>query len=70
MIRICSLLRDAAFELMKAMEQLQDHKAVAAEHAQRAKALENRGKRFTVKRCDMFIETDDVHTLVKYSQIA
>jgi predicted phosphate transport protein (TIGR00153 family) len=65
MIRICSLLRDAAFELMKAMEQLQDHKAVAAEHAQRAKALENRVE--TVYRealADMFIETDDVHTLV------
>lgn len=65
MIRICSLLRDAAFELMKAMEHLQDHPAVAAEHAQRAKALENRVE--TVYRealADMFIETDDVHTLV------
>ncbi|HOV07437.1 MAG TPA: hypothetical protein PLV27_09290, partial [Anaerolineaceae bacterium] len=43
----------------------QDHPAVAAEHAQRAKALENRVE--TVYRealADMFIETDDVHTLV------
>ncbi len=65
MIRMCSLLRDAAFELMKAMEILQDHPAVAAEHAQRAKALENRVE--TVYRealADMFVETDDVQTLV------
>jgi len=65
MVRICSLLRDATFELMKAMEVLQDHPAVAAEHAQRAKALENRVE--TVYRealADMFVETDDVQTLV------
>ena len=65
MVRICSLLRDATFELMKAMEILQDHPAVAAEHAQRAKALENRVE--TVYRealADMFVETDDVQTLV------
>lgn len=65
MVRICSLLRDAAFELMKAMEILQDHPAVAAEHAQRAKALENRVE--TVYRealAAMFVETDDVQALV------
>ena len=65
MVRICSLLRDATFELMKAMEILQDHPAVAAEHAQRAKALENRVE--TVYRealADMFVETDDVQTLI------
>jgi predicted phosphate transport protein (TIGR00153 family) len=40
--RIASLLRDAAFELLQAVDRLQDHPGVANEHAQRAKALENR----------------------------
>ncbi len=66
MVRICSLLRDATFEIMKAMEQLQDHPAVAAEHAQRAKALENRVEHvYREALADMFVETDDVQTLVK-----
>lgn len=42
MLRMGTLLRDAAFELLQAVERLQDHPGVAAEHAQRAKALENR----------------------------
>jgi len=70
MVRICSLLRDAAFELMKAMEQLQDHPAVASEHAQRAKALENRVE--TVYRealADMFQEADDVKGLVRIMKL-
>lgn len=40
--RMASLLRDAAVELHLAMERLQDHPSVANDHAQRAKALENR----------------------------
>ncbi len=65
MVRICSLLRDATFEIMKAMEQLQDHPAVAAEHAQRAKALENRVEHvYREALAAMFVETDDVQTLV------
>ncbi len=70
MVRICSLLRDAAYELMKAMEQLQDHPAVASEHAQRAKALENRVE--TVYRealADMFQEADDVKGLVRIMKL-
>lgn len=42
MQRIASLLRDAAYELLMAVERLDGHTGVAAEHAQRAKALENR----------------------------
>ncbi len=42
MVRIASLLREAAFEIHLAMQRLKDHPRVAAEHAQRAKALENR----------------------------
>lgn len=70
MVRICSLLRDAAFELMTAIERLEDHPGVASEHAQRAKALENRVE--TVYRealADMFQETDDVKKLVKIMKL-
>ncbi len=40
--RMVSLLRDAAEEVHLAMQRLKDHPGVAADHAQRAKALENR----------------------------
>ena len=42
MQRMVSLLRDAGQEVHLAMLRIKDHPAVAAEHAQRAKALENR----------------------------
>lgn len=42
LLRMGTLLRDSAFELYQAVERLSDHPSVAAEHAQRAKALENR----------------------------
>lgn len=42
MIRIASLLRDAAFELLQAVDRLEKNPNVASEHAQRAKALENK----------------------------
>ena len=40
--RMVSLLRDAAEEVHLAMLRLKDHPGVATDHAQRAKALENR----------------------------
>jgi len=40
--RMTSLLRDAAEEVHLAMQRLKDHPSVATDHAQRAKALENR----------------------------
>jgi len=40
--RMVSLLRDAAYELHAACLRLKEHPSVAAEHAVRAKALENR----------------------------
>ena len=40
--RMVSLLRDAADEVHLAMLRLKDHPGVATDHAQRAKALENR----------------------------
>ena len=42
MQRMVSLLRDAANEVHLAMLRIKDHPGVATEHAQRAKALENR----------------------------
>ncbi len=43
--RMVSLLRDAAHEVHLAMLRLKDHPGVASNHAQRAKALENRVER-------------------------
>ena len=40
--QMVSLLRDAAVEVSMAMKQLKAHPRVATDHAQRAKALENR----------------------------
>lgn len=40
--RIVSLLADAAQEIYRAVQNLQDHPNVASDHAVRAKALENR----------------------------
>ncbi len=42
MRRMASLLRDAAFELHLGVQRLKGHPSVASDHAQRAKALENR----------------------------
>lgn len=42
LVRMASLLRDAAEEIRLAMHRLEDHPTVANDHAVRAKALENR----------------------------
>ncbi len=42
MLRMGTLLRDAAYELLMAVDRLESHPNVAGDHAQRAKALENR----------------------------
>jgi len=42
LLRMASLLRDAADEIRLAMLRLKDHPGVASDHAVRAKALENR----------------------------
>lgn len=66
MVRMCSLLRDATFELMEAVDQLQDHPGVTAEHSTRAKALENRVEEvYREALAEMFSETDDVRHVVK-----
>jgi uncharacterized protein len=42
LLRMVTLLREAANEIYLAMQRLKDHPGVANEHAMRAKALENR----------------------------
>lgn len=73
MVRICSLLRDATFEILSAIERLVDHPSVALEHARRAKSLENQVEAvYREALAAMFVETDDVKQLVnmlKYREI-
>jgi predicted phosphate transport protein (TIGR00153 family) len=64
--RMASLLHDAAHEIYQGVLQLDDHPSVAAEHAVRAKALENRME--TVYRealADLFSDADDMEKIVQ-----
>lgn len=64
--RIASLLRDAAFELLQAVDRLQDHPGVSNEHAQRAKALENRIEDvYREALADLFSGVEDTKHIVK-----
>jgi len=68
MQRIASLLKDAAYELLMAVERLEEHISVAGEHAQRAKALENRVEGvYREALADLFNETtgNDNDAIVK-----
>jgi predicted phosphate transport protein (TIGR00153 family) len=66
MQRIASLLRDAAFELLQAVARLEDHPGVANEHAQRAKALENRVEDvYREALADLFSGAEDIKHVVK-----
>ncbi len=66
MARIASLLRDAAYELLQAVDRLQDHPGVSNEHAQRAKALENRVEDvYREALADLFSGAEDTKHIVK-----
>jgi hypothetical protein len=66
MQRMASLLRDAAYELSMAVNQLQDHPAVSNDHAQRAKALENRVEDvYREAIADLFSGAEDIQHVVK-----
>lgn len=66
MRRIASLLRDAAYELLMAVERLEAHAGVAGEHAQRAKALENRVEGvYREALADLFSEPKDVEDVAR-----
>src|SRR3989304_1022419 len=67
MQRIASLLKDAAYEIYQAVQRLPKNPAVAIDHAQRAKALENRvegGYREAI--ADLFSGPDDDHHVAKW----
>ena len=64
--RMASLLRDAAVELHLAMERLQAHPSVANDHAQRAKALENRVEGvYREAIADLFHQPEDLDDIME-----
>ena len=65
MQRIATLLRDAAYELLQAVDRLENHPGVSSEHAQRAKALENRVEGvYREALADLFSNVEDVQHVV------
>ena len=66
MLRIASLLKDAAYEIFQAVQRLQKNPSVAIDHAQRAKALENRVEGvYREAIADLFTGPEDVHHVVE-----
>ena len=66
MLRIASLLRDAAYELLMAVDRLEQHPEVANEHAQRAKSLENRVEDiYREALADLFSGAEDIKHVMK-----
>jgi len=66
MQRMASLLRDATYELLQAVDRLEEHPGVANEHAQRAKALENRVEEvYREALADLFTGAEDIKHVVK-----
>jgi hypothetical protein len=64
--RLVSLLQDAAEELHLAMLRLKDNPGVAAEHASRAKALENRVEQvYREAVAHLFSGPDDIHHVME-----
>jgi predicted phosphate transport protein (TIGR00153 family) len=66
MRRMASLLREAAYEIHVGVQRLDDHPGVASEHAQRAKALENRVEHvYREALADLFSGPQDVEHVVQ-----
>jgi predicted phosphate transport protein (TIGR00153 family) len=66
MQRIAALLKDAAYEIYQAVQRLQKNPSVAIDHAQRAKALENRVEGvYREAIADLFKGPEDVHHIVE-----
>ncbi len=66
MQRIATLLKEAAYEIYQAVLRLQKNPAVAIDHAQRAKALENRVEGvYREAIADLFTGPEDVHHVVE-----
>jgi hypothetical protein len=66
MSRIASLLKDAAYEIMHGVQRLPKNPIVALDHAQRAKALENRVEAvYREAVADLFSGPEDLHHVVE-----
>jgi predicted phosphate transport protein (TIGR00153 family) len=66
MQRIASLLKDAGWEIQQAVMRLQKNPGVAIEHAQRAKALENRVEAvYREAVAALFSGPEDIHHVVE-----
>jgi predicted phosphate transport protein (TIGR00153 family) len=66
MQRIASLLKDAAYEIYLAVQRLQKHPGVAIDHAQRAKALENRVEAvYREAIAELFKDANDIQHVVE-----
>jgi uncharacterized protein len=66
MLRIASLLRDGAYELLMAVDCLEEHPRVTNDHAQRAKALENKVEDvYREALVDLFSGVEDIEHVVK-----
>ncbi len=66
MLRIASLLKDAAYEIWHGVQRLPKHPSVAIDHAQRAKALENRVEAvYREAIADLFSGPEDLHHVVE-----
>ncbi|MCQ3936264.1 MAG: DUF47 domain-containing protein [Chloroflexi bacterium] len=66
MQRIASLLKDAAYEIWHGVQRLPKNPNVAIDHAQRAKALENRVEAvYREAIADLFSGPEDVHHVVE-----
>lgn len=66
MLRIASLLKDAGWEIHQAVLRLQKNPRVAIEHAQRAKALENRVEAvYRQAVAELFSGPEDIHHVVE-----
>jgi hypothetical protein len=66
MQRIASLLKDAAYEIWHAVQRLPKNPNVAIDHAQRAKALENRVEAvYREAVADLFSGPEDIHHVVE-----
>jgi len=65
MQQMASILRDAAYELLMAVDRLEDHPGVSSDHAQRAKGLENRVEEvYRAALADLFSGAEDIHHVI------
>jgi predicted phosphate transport protein (TIGR00153 family) len=66
MQNMASILRDAAYELLMAVDRLEKHPGVANDHAQRAKSLENRVEEvYREALADLFSGAEDIQHVIK-----